>query len=204
MWTLTVVDAATRQPLRTVGSTEVGAPQADVRLVLGAAAALAGRVVDEQGRGVAGAIVSASNSAGATLPRAVADGDGRFQWTGVEDGSWTVQASEPATGRGERAGLPPGASEVSIVLRVEAVVAAKLVDVEGRPARAAEIALRSGDVELLRLRTDAEGRFAAKSLRAGTYEVRLVELDGRALATPLACGAVAAGATDTVLRIPRE
>jgi carboxypeptidase family protein len=204
-WTLTVVDTANAATLRTLGPSELVAPRADVELVLGGDQALAGRVVDADGRAVANALVSARSAGGAVLPATVTDRDGRFQWTSAAEGPWTVAAGESATGRAEVAGVSAGTTDVALTLRADTTVTALLHSGSDAPIRGALVTLHAeGGAEVEKLRTDSEGRFTTKALRAGTYEVRLVERDGRAVAPPRLLGSVASGAASAVLRLAAD
>ena len=94
-----------------------------------------------------------------------------------------------------------GAPEMSLVLRAEAVLAARILDAAGSPVRRGDVAvLDEGGAVLARVRTDSEGRFETKSLPAGEYAVRLVGIGADPLDPPAELGRLRTGLADAVLR----
>ena len=200
-WTLAVTDADTGAAMRIAGSADAEGGRTDVRLVLAGDEVIAGRVVDDRGRPVEGARVTARQSAGAASRDAVPDADGRFQIAGTAGAGWTVEARDHTTGRAESQGVASGGPELTLTLRPEEALTARVLGSGGTPLRGASIVLVADGREVARLRTDSEGRFTSRALPAGTYEVRIVERDGAPLATPVAAGSVRSGERDAILRV---
>jgi protocatechuate 3,4-dioxygenase beta subunit len=142
-------------------------------LYLGAAGALAGQVIDHEGRAVGNAEVRVFTGYGSLmdiignlaemftmldreptpLARGRADADGRFKVEGLSPGPIVVRASVP----GKRAGIakarmtPEGPSGGPVVVRIEpgAVLAGVVVDEAGRPVPRATIAFMvSGSMDI--------------------------------------------------------
>ncbi len=201
-WTLVVVDMNSGVRLAASGGADVAGGREDVRLVVARAASLAGRVTDERGRGVVAARVRARGADGSVLPDVLTDAEGRFRWTAVPDGLFSVEATEPATGRAVATHVAPGDESIALVLRAESIVRGRLLGADGAPLRGATLVLAAEDGrDAARLRTDADGRFTTRSLPRGDYAVRLVERDGVALPAPLPVGTLSAGQPETVFRI---
>jgi hypothetical protein len=80
----------------------------------------------------------------------------------------------PATGA-PAVFAPAAAARVPEVLDVEllegGVLLGQVTDRSGAPLRQTEVLLRKDGVDVLRVRTEEEGRFAAAGLRGGVYEV---------------------------------
>jgi uncharacterized GH25 family protein len=200
-WTLVAVDRNTGRALATTGAAEFAGGDKDVRLVVASSTTLSGRLVDELGRGVAGARVVAT-SAGAAPLATVTDADGRFTWTGLDRGPWSIEAVVHETGRAEATGVAPGGGEVALRLRPAETVSGRLTTVDGEPLRGAEVTLAAaGGAVVARLRTDVDGRFVTRALAPGEYVVSVTARDGRPLESPTAAGRVRSGAPEAVLRI---
>ncbi|HEY0194557.1 MAG TPA: carboxypeptidase-like regulatory domain-containing protein, partial [Kofleriaceae bacterium] len=149
-----------RAPLSAIALHDAGASQptaidatagdvADAVLSLALTGVIAGRVVDRQGAPIAGAQVSALPGelvAGAWrlrgLPEGVTDGSGRFQLTGLADGSYTVSAAHRLAqlrGRRPRSDAAPsdtatartGDRNVELVLAPEGSVRGVLAFADG-------------------------------------------------------------------------
>lgn len=147
---------------------------------------LAGRVVEEGGVPVPDAVVTLGAGRGrgrggaALLPApTTSDGQGRFRFEGVPSQAGWVQAS---TGDllSDRVPVEPGTTEVELTVRPGGVLAGRVLHADGRPAKAFAL-------ELVRLRrpepartlsiVDPEGRWEARGLAAGTYELQALSAD---------------------------
>lgn len=171
----------------------------DLVVTLRAGKAIAGRVVDERGVGVAGAKVGAKRKelrAGMAIERfardeAIAtDANGRFTLTGLADESVTVSAFGKEHTTATVAGVAVGTMDV--VLRVERLGAIEgvLVGADGAPIAGSEIVLGGGlgeagfvdgdDMELSlaptrrnqQARSGADGAFRLEGVSPGTVTVR--------------------------------
>jgi protocatechuate 3,4-dioxygenase beta subunit len=188
-------------PRRARGGLRIG-PRAPLperlalRLVLRALPAAFGRVLDESGRAVAGAVVvllPISHGSPSPSP-AVADEEGRFTLSGAACGTWelTAQAEGYAPSRPRRvtiaaAGGPADLGDV--VLPAGAALTGVVVDPAGEPVPAAEVralpadasaAVRVATAALPNDRTDGRGRFRLEALAEGASLFLIVEHPGYA------------------------
>lgn len=201
-WALVVVDQDTGTHASLVGGAEFAAGAADVRLVVAATRGLAGRVTDEKGRPVERVNVRATPAGGGDAREIFTDAQGRFQWSGLPAGDWTVTARHPDVGRAEATRVATGAPEISLVLRADAVLSARLLDGAGRPVRQADVAVTDdAGAVVARCRTDSEGRFETRALPAGEYGVRVLGIGSDRLEAPAVLGRLRTGAPDVVFRM---
>jgi hypothetical protein len=150
------------------------APLPELRLVLRPGCQLAGQILDESGRPVEGAQVTASGERGSETRTTVADRFGRYSLGGLAAGRRvTVSASSPGRGAASRTlSLRLARQELDLVLepalgRVEGVVYAP-----GRlPLAGASVRIKGGRSGVT---TDAAGRFELTGIgrRAARIEVR--------------------------------
>ena len=175
-----------------------GVPPPPVSLVLAAARPVVGRVVDPDGRAVAGAEVRIGEAPApearqrAALraakeraePQAVSDGQGRFRVAAVPALTVDVAVTRAGFARAELRSVkvPPGAGPVDlgrVALVPAAGVAGQVVDAAGRPIAGAAVfrvlhlrpAHEMADElreEEPETRTGADGRFVLSGLAAGT------------------------------------
>jgi hypothetical protein len=69
----------------------------------------------------------------------------------------------------------PTSSNVDVALRPGGVLVGQVVNQQGAARPNATVSVRSGNFEVVRTTTDAEGVFAAKGLRGGQYEILTVD-----------------------------
>jgi protocatechuate 3,4-dioxygenase beta subunit len=187
-------------------------------LALGAPAPLVGRVLDEQGAAVAGAVVTINMSGGPTwhrggnplaalvgrylpLLRTSTDAEGRFRVTGLPTGTYDVSArthAHPGAWVRVRAEVTPGAAptEVVLVLRPGHLIAGTVRDGRGEPVVGARVSLHSGRDYSAWTEADGEGRFRHEGLPPGNVALRVTHpgFEG-------AEGLAEAGATDVTLEL---
>ena len=124
--------------------------------------------------------------------------DGRYRFSGVQDGSWTLTATagdRVAQGQVEVSG--GGTARRDLVFRPVWEVSGRILDLAGRPAPEVEIHFRSERV--FEVRSGADGSFSLL-LEAGDYQV---VGGGQGPFQPLAEIAIAdGGATGLELRLP--
>ena len=104
-------------------------------------AGISGEVLDVAGKAIAGAVVSVRNEAGGPPHMTTAGSDGRFSFTGLGEGSYTLEASAPSFSSSRRPGvkLAAGVTEkVTLALNVSEL--AQSITVEGSVSVAAEAA----------------------------------------------------------------
>ncbi len=203
----------------------VAAGTLDVAVVLDPAAAVTGRVLDDQGRPLEHARVTArlERGAGDTVG-AETDGDGRFTVTGLAHGTYIVRAYPPraygddrgdATGQwlvARLSGVVAGGDPLAIRLVRGLEIRGRLVDGSGASlagawVRADPLPGGAGGAERSGARppgaeTDAGGAFVITGLAPGEYRLSLVAgTQGARVVLALDGGAaVPAGATEVRLR----
>lgn len=148
---------------------------------------LEGRVVDEEGDGVEGALVEARFEAPAASPRArqhptrrtLTDPTGRFEVLQVDAGTYSLWASAAGYGAEERHGVRSGAP-VLLELREEVTLEGRVVDSAGAPVAGFGVMVLAvlGSVErqprAARTFYSPDGHFAIGGLASGPYEVSAV------------------------------
>jgi protocatechuate 3,4-dioxygenase beta subunit len=174
----------------TAGGVDVPAA-GPVRIVLEPGVRIAGRVVSEDGKPVADAMVATFSGEGGTgmmgmrgLRRGMSgtDEQGRFELTGIEPGKLVLRASAPGYLAGEArveavAGQAP--EEVRIVLRTGAVVTGKVVGPDGAPVAGAEVRVVQGSREDMFF---SFGESGARSDGEGVYRLAGIEEGRRSIA----------------------
>jgi len=159
---------------------------AEVTIPLRPACALAGRVVDDQGKPLAGSRVDVWADAGEI--HLVADGAGRFRATRLTAGEHTVTAHSPGfasqTEKGTaRAG---GARQIPVVLHRGATVTV-VTECDGAPCVGASARVYAG-YDGGELSVEPDGAAAFRDLPAGPVTisaVRTPDLPGELLAAPI-------------------
>lgn len=145
---------------------------------------LEGRVIDEDGDGIEGALVEARFEAPAASPRArqhptrrtLTDPTGRFEVLQVDAGTYSVWASATGYGGEERHGVRSGAP-VLLELRDEVTLEGRVVDSSGAPVAGFGVIVLTvlGSVErqprAARTFYAPDGRFSIGGLSSGPYEV---------------------------------
>jgi protocatechuate 3,4-dioxygenase beta subunit len=173
--------AVGRQPAELTGVQAVaGKDVADLELVLAPGAAVEGRVVDGEGRPVAGAWVRPVEDRGVrTFGRisasATTDGDGRYVLDGLPTGPRSIAAEDDQGRRGVgEIDVRAGENRLDIRLSGGAEVAGRVVDAEGAPVAGAEVMLLAGGRGWTRRQTTTggDGGFRFEAVEDGEYRVR--------------------------------
>jgi len=170
--------------------------EAELELHLTRQAVLRGRVVDMEGRAIAGAQVEVEREQVDAQETRVVDTDatGRFEVEDVRAGeACLVSARHPAHGRSSVRVLSSlgtnGASIDDLVLRPQGVLHGRVVSPSGAPRRGMCISVEDvapdgseGDGEVFEfVETDASGRFAFRDLDDGCYVVDATDAASRVL-----------------------
>jgi protocatechuate 3,4-dioxygenase beta subunit len=144
----------------------------DIRLVLARGLSLAGKVVDERGRGIGGISVLArasgpdfsSGSGGGTntLP------DGTFEIGGLRSMAHLVIARSDVGSFGMRDSVRPGDKDVVLTLRPAGRVTVRVLGPDGQPVMGATASVEGVSF----MRTDAQG-IAELTVPAGTVDLRV-------------------------------
>ncbi len=161
---------------------EAGATAAAPAMVLRRGVRVEGKVLDEEGKPVAGAAVIASSHEagigwlghGRQAVVASSTADGAYVLEGLVPGDgWTISAYAPGRATDPAAeawlrdpGRPVG---VDLVVRRLARIAGRTVDLAGKAAPTVRLELIGPDRRVVT--SDAEGRFDASDLRAGVYRI---------------------------------
>lgn len=176
----------------------VAADTKDLRITVGTAKSLRGRVVDPDGKPVAGAQVDAWPSTGRSYGNARSGADGSFEMGGLEDVAYEVRATSPGGMRFTDYGVTlnarwlgvkvanvrPPRDDVVLTLRADLSIEGVAIGADGKPlanrvVRADRLSKRdpdevSGFADPPGCQTDADGRFEITGLAPG--EFRLVAL----------------------------
>jgi protocatechuate 3,4-dioxygenase beta subunit len=164
--------------------------ETEVRLVLGAACKLAGRVLDPDGRPVPGArvVVDAAIPGGV---RAVSDREGRYRLEAVAAGQHWLSAARPgATLRAVVRVHLPSVERLDLVLLGTATLRGRVTDARtGNPIEGARVVAGTGNGwdeqrQSASAPTDAAGGYAIETLRPGRIMFVTVEKDGWIQAEP--------------------
>ncbi|HEX7158341.1 MAG TPA: TonB-dependent receptor [Edaphobacter sp.] len=133
-----------------------------VRLFAQSTATLTGTVVDPKGSVVTGAAVIARNDATHAVRRAVTDGQGRFSFSAVPAGTYTVEISAPGFEDARRSGvqLASGASEdISLSLALSKVTQQVTVQADEVNSVAAQLAPMTQSLAATSARTEISAPF---------------------------------------------
>ncbi|MCB9872220.1 MAG: carboxypeptidase regulatory-like domain-containing protein [Planctomycetes bacterium] len=183
------VTLTTRSPKHLPASQKVelveGQQVNDLVITLEAGGFVTGQVLDDQGRPVAGARVTAAR-VGTLGPgfrvqgfnpgeSTTSDEDGNFQLGGLTDTATTLRATKEGFARAENTGVSAG-QRVALRLQRLGSVTGVLVDERGAPIAGSSVsAFRSKGqrpmFERGAVTTDAEGRFTLKGVTPGKNEV---------------------------------
>ena len=155
----------------------------------GAAATVSGRVFDDQGTPLPGAVVYLIGGGPPGARTAITAEDGRFAWTGVDPALYTLAASKggyPPIEYGQTRPGGPGTpmqieagARLTLDIRMPrgAVIAGVVLDEEGQPVTGRQITVLRASASLTSSRqggylsSDSRGRYRAFGLRADTYRV---------------------------------
>ncbi len=179
---------------------EKGASRSAPALALVASGALAGTVVDEEGRPLAGVRIRglAAGGEGETeWFRASTSAQGRFRVSSLGEGSYALILSRPGfAAERKNVSLAPGErrTDLRFLLRPGRAAAGLLVDEDGEPVAGAEVELvrsvtaaRAIDDEalaedrLFQATTGSDGRFQLGDLPAGWFELNIRHRDFQSL-----------------------
>lgn len=150
-----------------------------IELALDLQGIVAGEVVDEAGRAVAGAVVMVTPSVGREAFVTYSNGMGQFQALGLGEGGCTLQVWTPMAGPRSTLSMPTspqavavGTTDLKFVLRSAVVAHGVVRDHNGAPTPRARIKLvLEGEETPIELTVDAEGRFERRMPRAAKAEV---------------------------------
>jgi hypothetical protein len=141
----------------------------DLSVAISGGVEIAGTVRGEDGKGIAGAIVTAIYARHSRFFEVLTGADGAFALGPLPEGPYTVVAS--ASGLlPERERVARSQAGVQLQLAAPRTIAGTVLS-GGRAASSATVALL-GEHKRVEARVDAEGRFAFPSLRPGGYELR--------------------------------
>ena len=85
---------------------------------------IAGIILDQAGKTIAGAIVTAKSESNQNTTSTVSDAEGHFSMTNLAGGNYTVEATSPGFARNTRTGVPVSAGQsqdLSITLNVDSI-----------------------------------------------------------------------------------
>lgn len=160
---------------KTARTAPAGQPSETVRIVLEEGQAVSGRVVDESGRPLAGAVVRLANMSGEEHS-GESDGDGKFQIRHLRPGRYDLIAMHPEASAAQLSGIeiPAGQPVVDlgdVELPAGGVIEGLVVDAKGAPVAGAMISAssegRRGFESFHDLRSAEDGTFRIPALRRG-------------------------------------
>lgn len=134
---------------------------------------ISGKVTDQNGDTVDDADVELQDDQGNTVETTQTDNEGKYAFTGVDPGDYTVIATK--TGYKSDQGdvtLGSGGSETRDLQIEQGTIRGKVVDEDGKGVEDADVELRDDNGDLVReTTTDAGGNFRFDDLPLGTYTV---------------------------------
>jgi len=161
----------------------VTAGSKSMRITVSRGGEIAGQVVDDEGRGIAGCSVNARPSKHPTdialWKHAEVDADGRFRFLGLEDDVYTVSITPPSVGmypaylRDSRDNVSPGTTDLEFVLVRTHRIEGRIRDEAGRPVTVGEIMLEPLDDRPSQSAFGlfSNGSFSIGGLKAGKYRL---------------------------------
>jgi hypothetical protein len=136
---------------------------------------VAGVVVDDAGRPIAGASVAALRERSRDASRMTSGDDGRFELTGLRAGvAYDLSASMPGRVR-TRMRVDAPATGLRVTIETGFSASGRLLGAEGKPAESTQLRFVPVGHEAPEehAETDADGRFTVTGLRDGEYRVEL-------------------------------
>jgi protocatechuate 3,4-dioxygenase beta subunit len=181
---------------------EVPAGTLGLRLTAREGERVAGRVEDESGRPLSGAVVTVHVPQSQSVS-AASQADGTFVVTGLEPGTCNVTVHAKGYVRQTVADVGTGTTTVRVVMRPGLSVSGKLVDSADKPLASANLSLTHASEQGVQqsARTDTEGRFAADGLVPGEYQVTVMVREGGNRWVNRPCGTLRAGDQGVQLRV---
>jgi iron complex outermembrane recepter protein len=131
---------------------------------------LAGTILDQVGKTVEGATVTARSSSGSFTRTAPSDGSGHFSFTGLPAGNYTVETTAPGFAKNTRVDVPVGTTateDISITLFVDSI--SQSVTVQETVSLATDLAPSGNTLEATDARTEISGSFI-KNFEAPTSD----------------------------------
>ncbi len=194
------------RPEPLLGGERVEAGTHGVQLVVGTAATLRGRVVDDRASPLGGARVRATPRAGGQALNATTNSDGAFVIeAAIQDAVYDVDAWMPDRAPAALGDVTAPGPLLRFQLHSGLTTTGRLIDAAGHPVRQAVVVFETDASRVKAMaQTDDDGRWVAKGLLDATYrashgtftnaERRFEYVD---------CGTFVAGARDVELRLPR-
>lgn len=150
----------------------------DLEIILERGLAVTGRVLDDRGRPVSGARVSAmmENDGGEMnmdigFPSTETDGEGRYRLGGLELGRYRISAFSPEGVRAEAITIVrPGDNLVNLSFGRTTEVSGRVVDESGEPVAGARVSL-AGQPDGRSAPSGADGAFRFAAIPDGTYRL---------------------------------
>ncbi len=138
-----------------------------------------GRVIDEDGRGIAGALVIARTGYRGRRSEATSGREGRFAVTGFTEGDQAYLRATKGTLTSAPAGPfalnAEGVSDIEIVVTAEGAISGSVVDTAGRPVKEAVVFPRPASSKsflgLVQVEVDASGAFEIAGLYGGAFSL---------------------------------
>lgn len=147
----------------------------DLEIVLERGAAIAGRVLDAQGRPASEAFLAVQDPGGRTNVSAQTDGDGRYRLEGVEPGLRQVEVRWSGRNLTRELEVAPGENYLDLRFEGGTQVSGRVIDSAGSPIAGAQVALVS-PAGLMRMaastETVADGTFRLADVLDGSYQLR--------------------------------
>ena len=166
-YTLSVVNPDSNKPYWKRVSIASGQAIEDANLVLGQGGTIEGRLVDRDGRGLAGIRVRAVHDSDRGAYGTRSGEDGNFTVKSLPPGVYSLEVNPTIANQGpsflrlQRSGVRPGAKNLVLPLETAGILRGRVLDADGRPsAESAVVAAVPGRDEEFSGYTNPDGTFA--------------------------------------------